>query len=83
MSDISLIYDDPREIAAIWFPGENAGGYQVGDRAYKCTKIVAYKEHGVSDFTPYYAVYEGKEIKARVPAYMVTVVYGASLEVGR
>ena len=75
--NIPQIYDDPRPILSIWYAGENAGGYSVSPNWDKSTsKIVAYREHGVSDFTPYYAVYDHSgNIKARVPAHMVTVIY--------
>lgn len=77
MTDIPLIYDDPRTIASIWYDGEGAGGYSIDPRHDKSTgKIIAYREHGQSDFTPYFAVYDHQgSIKARVPAYMVTVIY--------
>lgn len=76
LETVPLIYDDPRPIESIWFPGEDAGGYCTVTKGYGVTKIVAYREHGVSDFVPYYAVYgEDGQIRARVPAHMVTVVY--------
>lgn len=77
MTDIPLIYDDQRAIAAIWYDGEGAGGYSIDPCHDKSTsKIAAYREHGLSDFTPYFAVYDHQgSIKARVPAYMVTVIY--------
>ena len=74
---VPLIYDDPREIMSIWYAGEDAGGYSTSPRHDGSTsKIVAYREHGVSDFTPYFAVYDhAGAIKARVPAHLVTVIY--------
>lgn len=74
---VPLIFDDPRPIKSIWFDGENAGGYSTDARQDGSTsKITAYREHGLSDFTPYYAVYDHQgQIKARVPAHMVTVIY--------
>lgn len=74
---IPIIYNDPRPIQAIWYPGEDGGGYSTDARYDGSTsKIVAYPEHGLSDFTPYYAVYDLEgQIKARVPAHMVTVIY--------
>ncbi len=74
---VPLIFDDPRPIKSIWYDGENAGGYSTDPQWDQTTdKIVAYREHGASDFTPYYAVYDhGGNIKARVPAHMVTVIY--------
>lgn len=70
-----LIYDDPRPITAVWYEGD-FGGWRVGDLAYNCTRIVAYKEHGQGDFVPWLAVYSGDEIIARIPASMVTIRYG-------
>lgn len=74
---VQLTFDDPRPILSIWYPGEDAVGYSTDPRHDTSTgKIVAYREHGVSDFTPYFAVYDhGGNIKARVPAYLVTVIY--------
>lgn len=68
-----LIYDDPREIEAIWFPGEDAAGYKVGQLS--TSRIVAYREHGPGDWIPYFAVYVGDDIKARIPGFMVSVHY--------
>lgn len=63
-----LIYDDPRPIQSI-----------VGEIGFWSTssglRIVAYKEHGQGDYVPYYAVYRGDEIVARVPASLVAVTY--------
>lgn len=75
MSEPCLIFDDPRPILAIWYDGENAGGYSVS-AGYDVSKIVAYRENGQMDNVPFYAVYDLEgNIKARVPAQMVTVVY--------
>lgn len=72
---IPTICNDPRPIKAIWFEGENAGGYSV-EPAYKVSKIVAYEENGQCAPVPFYAVYDlDGNIKARVPAQMVTVIY--------
>lgn len=68
MSDPCLIYDDPRAIESI------AG--QIGCwSAASGNRIVAYREHGQGDYVPYYAVYRGDEIVARVPASFVAVHY--------
>ncbi len=77
MGEVALIYDDPRSIRSIFYPGENAGGYSVDKRWDTSTsKIVAYREHGATDFVPFFAVYDHDgAIKARVPAYLVTVIY--------
>lgn len=74
MEDVPLIYDDPREIRSIWYPGENEEGWSITRPSI--SKIVAYREHGVLDFMPYFAVYDSDgAITARVPAYMVSVSY--------
>ncbi len=75
MSDIvALIYDDPRPIAGVYFHhGEDAGGYTVGFS--NVTKIIAYREHGPGDFMPFFAVYQGDHLQARVPAHAVYVNY--------
>lgn len=73
MAGPCLIYDDPRLIDGIFYPGEDAGCYRAGQGLV--TKIVAYREHGQGDFVPYYAVYHGEEIAARVPAHLVEVTY--------
>ncbi len=71
-----LIFDDPRPIRAIWYDGEDAGGYDVKTEFYKVSKIIAYRENGSMDHVPYYAVYDLEgNIKARVPAHIVTVIY--------
>lgn len=77
MTDIPVIHMDPRPIKAIWFEGENAGGYSIDPRFDGSTsKIVAYGENGQMAPVPFYAVYDhAGQIKARVPAQMVTVVY--------
>lgn len=77
MSDVAKIFDDPRTINSIWFEGENAGGYSIQKNLDGSTgKIVAYREHGQMDFVPYFAVFDHNgQIKARVPAQMVTVIY--------
>lgn len=68
-----LIYDDPRPISGIYYHGADAGGYSVNFAGV--TRIVAYPEHGLSDFTPFFAVYQGDHLQARVPASAVSVTY--------
>ena len=77
MSDVPLIHMDPRPIKSIWYDGEDAGGYSTDARFDGSTsKIVAYGENGQCATVPFYAVYDlTGNIKARVPAQMVTVVY--------
>ena len=80
MSDIPRIFDDPRPIMSIWYDGENAGGYSTDPRHDKTTsKIEAYRENGQLDHVPFFAVFDLEgQIKARVPAHFVTVVYAPS-----
>lgn len=68
-----LIYDDPREIEGVYYPGEDGGCYRKGNSGV--TRIVAYREHGQGDFVPYFAIYRGDEIAHRVPASFVEVGY--------
>lgn len=77
MNDIPLIEMDQRPIQSIWYPGEGDGGYSVDPRFDGSTsKIVAYGENGQCAPVPFFAVYDlSGDIKARVPAQMVTVVY--------
>lgn len=76
MSEPCKIFDDPRPIRAIWYNGEDAGGYCTKTAGYFVSKIVAYRENGSMDHMPFYAIYDLEgNIKARVPAHMVTVVY--------
>lgn len=76
-----LIFDDPRPIEAVWFDGEDAGGYNTKSENCGCSKIVAYRENGSMDHVPFYAVYDlDGNIKARVPAHMVTVIYAENAE---
>lgn len=64
---------DPRPITGVWFEGENAGGWRVGER---CTKIEAYDENGEMASVPWIAVHNPDgTIIARIPARMVTVMY--------
>ena len=74
---IPLIFDDPRPIESIWYPGEDAGGYSTRQQWDKTTgKIVAYRENGQCDHVPFLAVYDlAGNIKARVPAQFVTIIY--------
>lgn len=71
-----LIYDDPRPIQSIWFEDRGAGGIYVGQTEFgPVTRIVAYREHGDGDFTPWLAVYVGDHLARRIPARMVAIVY--------
>lgn len=76
-NDVPLIFDDPRTILSIWYPGEDAGGYSIIPKHDGSTsKIVAYGENGHMAAVAFYAVYDhAGNIKARVPAGLVTVIY--------
>lgn len=69
----SQILNDPREIIAIEWFGENNGQFNVG--SFGCEQIKAYAEPGIYGEISYLAVTVNGEIKARVPAYMVSVYY--------
>jgi hypothetical protein len=77
MTEIPIIHMDPRPIKSIWYDGENAGGYSIDPKFDSSTsKIVAYGENGQCAAVPFYAVYDlDGQIKARVPAQLVTVIY--------
>jgi hypothetical protein len=77
MSDVTTILTDQRPIKSIWYAGEDAGGYSIDPRLDRSTsKIVSYGENGQYALVPFYAAYDhAGQIKARVPAQMVTVVY--------
>ena len=66
----TTILDDKREIFSLTF--ENDEYYSV---IGNITKIVAYGEPAQYCNVPWFAIYEGDEIKTRVPAGQVSVVY--------
>jgi hypothetical protein len=68
----SPLVDDKRTIKSIWFDGGQIG-FEVGYS--DVTAIVAYEEPGVEAMMPYFKVFIGAHIEARVPAYKVMVVY--------
>lgn len=77
----TTILNDEREIKSIWFEGEGAGGYCVGQSVYqaeaqvKVTKIEAYGEPAQFCDVPWFAVYSDDTLIARIPAGQVTVHY--------
>lgn len=73
MAEPCLTYDDPREISAIHEAGDDGAFWRVGYA--QVTRIVAYKEHGLSDFVPWFAVYQGDHLATRVPGHTVSVSY--------
>lgn len=74
-----LIYDDPRPIDRVVWPNDSI--IAVGHCGV--TAIVAYKECGLMEWTPYYAVYKGDDLVQRVPAAQVMVVYKQEAANGR
>lgn len=81
MNDIQLIQMDQRPILGIYYPGEDGGGWTTTPGySFSCDKIVAYGENGQMAPVPFYAVYRGGEIIARVPAQMVEVQYRVGWE---
>lgn len=69
------IYDDMREIESVYFPGDDASGFNTSVKAHEVEKIVAYNEVGPHGAMPFYAVYRNGEVFVRIPAYMVFVYY--------
>lgn len=66
------IVDDKREIERIdW--NDDQGGFLVGSCGV--TAIVAYGEPGPHCHLPWLAVYEGEQIRSRVPAEQVQITY--------
>lgn len=78
MSTVATILKDEREIEAIWFVNDPNGGGHMIAAGWPTTKIVAYGEPGPHCELPWFAVYHGEHIHARVPALHVTVVYKAA-----
>lgn len=77
---IPTILDDARKIDSIWFPDNEDGphGYWIGaseKSSKKCDEIRAYAENGQCAPVPFFAVYRGGQIIARIPAHMVEVRY--------
>ena len=65
--------DDTRPIKLVSFNDEYGSQYEVN--AGGCTKIEAYGEPGEFCLIPWLAVWVGDEIRTRIPAIMVQVVY--------
>ncbi len=71
---MNTILQDTRTISTIAFgPKEDDFAYSVGVSGI--TSIVAYAEPGEMAHVPWFKVYMGADIIARVPARMVMVVY--------
>jgi len=68
----TLMWDDRREVKSVSV-AELQAAYLVG--ACGVTKIVPYKERGQTDFVPYFAIYKGESIIARLPAFNAMVTY--------
>lgn len=66
-------FDDPRPLINLVYPdGEHRWTLGQG----QVTKITAYPEPGLHSDMSFYAVWSGETIMARVPATLVTAVYG-------
>lgn len=78
MSDkVLTILEDEREIYALHY-AEDIPSFIVGTRSV--TKIVAYGEPAQYCNVPFFAVYEGDALHARVPAGQVTVSYRTEMK---
>lgn len=73
MSGPELIYDDQRRIESIWFDGSHH--IEVGGGSPCVEQIVAYPEPGIGSNTAWLAIYRDGVITARVPAWMVHIIY--------
>ena len=67
------IVDDKREIEAIYYNDEGDSFHKVGVSG--CTKIEAYGEPGQYCYIPWIAIYYNNDLKRRLPATMVEIVY--------
>lgn len=71
---VTIIAEDPRPVSTIAFgPTERDFAYSVGVSGV--TLIKPYLEPGEMSFIPWFAVYIGDEMIARVPSRMVMVIY--------
>ena len=64
---VKTLLEDPRPIARILF--------QDGDEYIEGTKILPYGEQGPAGMIAMLAVFMGKTITHRIPAYMVQIEY--------
>lgn len=74
---IPTILDDARKIDSIWFEdGQTGHAVSIHETSsFKCDEIRAYAENGQCAPVPFFAVYRGGQIIARIPAHMVEVRY--------
>ncbi len=82
MDTRTVLTQDERPITAVYFDGEDAGGYKIGqtvrpfgDDARTVIKIEAYAEKGQSSMVPWVAVYNEDGIIMRVAAEYVSIHY--------
>lgn len=77
---IPTILEDTRKIDSIWFEdGQTGHSVSINEKSsYKCDDIRAYAENGQCAAVPFFAVYRGTQIIARVPAHMVEVRYAGN-----
>lgn len=76
MEEIKTIFDDKREIECV--RGQHGSMFahqQWSSESGLIDKIVAYKEHGPMGWIPYIAVYLDGEIKVRLNALEVEIIY--------
>ncbi len=74
--NVPEILEDDREINAIWI--DDQWGWVVEEPRVShdvCTGIIAYGEPGQHCLLPWFAVYNGDDIVARVPAQQCTEVH--------
>lgn len=73
------ILEDDREIKQVNFNNEDDEYHAVGSKGpffkEECTKIEAYPERGMHCDIPFIAVYYDGELKRRIPAWKVEIVY--------
>ena len=70
---MKTIQSDPRIIDSIWYDDQEWSHFKVGSNGV--TRIEAYGEPSLYAEIPFYAVFKGLEISARVPGQQVTVLY--------
>ena len=82
MDTRTVLTQDERPITAVYYFGENAGGYNIGqavgtfgDDARTIIKIEAYAEKGQSLIVPWVAVYNEDGIIVRIAAEHVSIHY--------
>lgn len=76
---MSVLSQDKRPILSLWFGDEEGSHWIVGGQ--DVTEIEAYDEVGAEAMVPWFAVYKGRTLVARVNAAKVeTVIYRDNME---